>query len=190
LFRFILALIVAVVSCNIAVATPQASDTLMFGGRKYAIHEIPMLGLWDYGNGRVGTGKQKPPAFDFQDSANWAGYRAQFEIRDSKLFLRRIVGRIDGKKRKNEEIIPGNQFPILADWYTGKIHLAVGDFDEETRESTAVIIFEVEKGAVKSVGFAERMKPVSTWNGVPADAPIDEGNAEHTHAPEPAAMPN
>jgi hypothetical protein len=60
-------------------------------------------------------------------------------------------------------------------------------FDDKTQESTAVIIFEIEKGAVKSVGFAERMKPVCTWNGVPADTTTGDKNAEQSHPPEPAA---
>ena len=180
--RSILGAIAAILICDVAVATPQTPDTLVFGGRQYAIREIPMLGLWDYGGG---TGKEKPPAFEARSSANWAGYRAQFEIRDSKLFLRRIVGWIDGKKRKDEEIIPGNRFPVVATWYTGKIHLPVGDFDDKTQESTAVIIFEIEMGAVKSVGFAERMKPVWTWNGLPHETKIRDEDAEQTDEREP-----
>ncbi|MGN6548248.1 MAG: hypothetical protein ACTHK7_24645, partial [Aureliella sp.] len=134
-------------------------------------------------------GKQKPPAFEARSSANWAGYRAQFEIRDSKLFLRRIVGWIDGQKRRDDQIISGKRFPIVATWYTGKIHLAVGGFDDKSQESIAVMIFEVERGIVKSVDFAERMKPVWTWNGLPPIATRDE-TAEPGHAPEPPNGPD
>jgi len=42
---------------EVAFATPQISDTVIFGGRKYALHEVPMLGLWDYGAQSAGTGK-------------------------------------------------------------------------------------------------------------------------------------
>ncbi len=172
-------------SLNVAATTPQIPNTLMFGGRKYAIHEIPMLGLWDYGEGSVGTGTEKPPTFQARNSANWVGYRAQFEIRESRLFLHRIGGRLDGKKRNDEELIPGKPFPIVASWYTGKIHLPVGDFDDSANEQTAVIIFSIERGVVTSVDFAERMKPVWTWNGLPQkevpdkDAgPLDERGPE------------
>jgi hypothetical protein len=156
-----------------AFATPQISDTVIFGGRKYTIREIPMLGFWDYGEESIGTGTRKPPAFDVRNSANWSGYRAQFEIRDSKLYLRHIAGWIEGKKRRNEQIINGKPFPIVADWYTGRIHLDVGDFDPDTQESQAVIIFHVEKGVITEMEFAKRMKPIWTWNGLPPKEPAE-----------------
>jgi hypothetical protein len=168
--RCIAIAVVTLLTCDITVATEQVQDVLVFGARRYAIHEVPMLGLWDYGGGSAGTGKTRPPAFEVRSSGNWSGYRATFEIRDSKLLLRRIVGRIDGKRRRDEEIIPGKQFPIVASWYTGKIHIRVGEFDEKTHEETAVIVFEIEMGEVKSIGFIERMKPVGTWDGLTPDA--------------------
>ena len=91
--------VIAIIACSAqtAFATIQVSDTVVLGGRTYEIQEIPMLGLWDHGEGSVGGGKQKRPKFEATNSANWVGYRAKFEIRDSKFYLRKIVGQIDGK---------------------------------------------------------------------------------------------
>ena len=184
MYRFVIFCIAAIpygnVQCNAQFFMTEEPDTLVFGGRKYFIDEAPMLGLW---NGGVGTGTQERPTFQPHRSGNMRGYLPQFEIRESKLFLRRIVGRIDGKKRKNEEIIPGTPFPIVATWFTGDIHLFVGDVDSETQDSTAVIILHIHKGVAESMGFAERMRRVRTWNGLP-EAGAVERHAEQCGEPE------
>jgi len=159
--------------CKVASATPQVGDTVVFGGRSFPFAEVPMLGLWDFEERtgfKVGTGREQPPPFDVRSTANWDGYEATFEIRESKLFLREIVGSLDGKKRTNQEILPGRAFPVVATWFTGRIHLGVGDPREDTGEMTAVIVFEIERGHVKSMSFKERMKPLWTWNGLPDPA--------------------
>lgn len=162
---------------NVALATPQIADTIRFGGRDYWLLEVPMLGLWDFEERmgfRTGTGREKPPPFDVRSSANWDGYEAVFEIRDSKLYLSKIVGYVGGTKRRNAEVLPKKTFPLEATWFTGRIHIAVGDDDPDTGERTAVIQFDIEQGQVKSMTFRERMKPPGTWNGLPspnADAP-------------------
>jgi hypothetical protein len=149
-----------------AYATPQIKHTVLFGNKTYVLDEIPMLGLWDYGAGNIGTGKQKPPEFDFLSSANNTGYQAEFEIRDSKFWLRQLTGQIAGQPWKNDEIIPGERFPIVAKWFSGRIHLAVGGFDEERQENISVIIFHVHQGTVTRSEYVERMKRTWTWNGL------------------------
>lgn len=178
--RVLLLVSVFTLLADVAGATPQLADTIVFGGRKYVFYEVPMLGLWDFEETRgfrVGSGRQKPPPFQVVSTGNWDGYEAQFEIRDSKLFLRRITGYIDGQERENEEILTRKKFPLQATWFTGRIHIGLGDMDEESGEMTAVIVFEVEKGIVKSMSFKERMKPVFTWNGLPeVETDIDQGD--------------
>ena len=95
--------------CAAATATtPQLMDELVLGGKRYHIYQVPMLGYWDYGDGSIGKGQVKPPHFDFSSTANSAGYQATWEITDSKLKLRRITGRIDGRRVKNRKIIDKN----------------------------------------------------------------------------------
>jgi len=157
-----------------AQATWQIPHLISFGNNTYLLNEIPMIGLWDYGPRSIGTGKQEPPPFESTSSANNAGYLAQFGIRDSKLWLEMITGQIAGKMQRDERIIPGQRFPIVAEWFTGKIHIQVGDYDYEKMESTAVIIFHVEKGIVTKTEFAERMTLPDTWNGLPAPASVKD----------------
>lgn len=179
--RFLLVLYLTLIS-EVALATPQIADRIVFGGRTYVLREIPMLGLWDFEERRgfrVGTGRELPPPFDVRSSANWDGYEAEFEIRDSKLFLRRIVGALEGKERTNAEIMPGKTFPLHVTWFTGRIHLAVGDDDPKTGDMSAVIVFTIEKGNVTSLKFHERLQPPFTWNGLPAPA-VDDQDDEAT----------
>ena len=163
--------VLCIVSClyivEPAFGTQQIPNELVFGNRKYFIEEIPMLGLWDYGRGDPAEGKEKPPKFEAANSANWVGYQAQFEIRNSKLWLKKITGKIDGKRQTNEQIIPGEDFPKVAKWFSGRIHLEVGDFDDGTQEATSVIIFHIKNGVVTKTEYTERMKRVATWNGLP-----------------------
>ncbi len=149
-----------------ALATPQLDDKLIFGGKRYNILQIPMLAYWDYGQGSTGTGKVKPPQFEVTSSANWRGYKAVWEIRDSKFFLKKITARINGRSVKDAQILNGKEFPLQATWFSGQIHLVVGDYNYETSQSTAVITFHIRKGVVTKMTFRETAKVPYSWNGV------------------------
>ena len=163
-----LCVLLASVMCvsSIAFATPQETDRICYGGHEYALLQVPMLGLWYYGEGKPPNGKSRPPAFDFTSSANWVGYSASWEIRNKRLLLRTIRGRVKGKDVQNEAILTNVKFPALATWFTGKIHLPVGDYDEEKQEHEAIIVFEIDKGNVKSMTFVLSGKISATWNGL------------------------
>jgi hypothetical protein len=75
----------------------QTNRQISYGGREYVIYEVPMLGLWHYGDDPLPKRKSKPPAFDVTSSAKWTGYSAIWEIRNKKLLLRSLQGRIDSK---------------------------------------------------------------------------------------------
>jgi len=158
--------IAVLISCrSTAFATPQVKDKLRYGYREYVIFQIPMLGLWHYGDEKPPTGKSSPPKLEVTSSANWAGYSATWEIRDKQLFLRTIQGRMRGHDVQNEAILPDLKFPAPATWFTGRIHLPIGDFSEETQEYESVILFDIEKGQVKAINFVPTEKINYTWNG-------------------------
>lgn len=150
---------------SFAFATPQPSDRLCYGSNEYVVYQVPMLGLWYYGEGKPPDGKCRPPIFD-SSSGNWSGYAATWEIRHKQLRLRSIEGRIKGQDRKNESILPSRKFPVVATWFTGRIHLPVGDFDDERQQYESVIVFEIEKGEVESTTFVPSAKITNTWNGL------------------------
>ena len=153
-------------ACSPALATVQQRDRVVFGDHEYGIFEVPMLGLWYYGEGEPPNGKTRPFEFDFNTTANWVGYSATWEIRGEELRLREIRGRQKGKDVKNEAILPSRKFPVAATWFTGKIHIPVGGYDENEEQFKAIIVFEIDKGDVKSMAFIPSGKISGTWDGL------------------------
>ena len=153
----------------VMMTTPQVRDTLEYGNRDYSISEIPMLGLWDYGDGEPAAGKTKPPDFDFAGSGNWVSYEAVWLVRDSKLYLKELKAKRNGKPIRNAQILPGKKFPLLADWFSGRIHLSVGGYNERKQISESVIIFHIEKGNVVATTFEPELKIQFEWNGMPPE---------------------
>lgn len=158
----------AIFACGntIVLATPQAAGHISYGGHEYVLFQVPMLGLWHNGVGDVPKGKMPTPRFEVTSSANWAGYSACWEIRNHQLLLCEIEGRINGKNIRNDEILRGRRFPVVAKWFTGRIHIAVGDLNDETNEYESVIVFEVVNGSVKGTMFHTAAKICRTWNGL------------------------
>ena len=128
-----------------------------------------MLGLWDYSDEETAAGKTKPPEFDFAGSGNWASYEAQWLIRDSKLYLKEIKAKRNGKPIKNAQILPGKLFPLQAEWFSGRIHVAVGGYNERKQSCESVIIFHIEGGNIIGTTFEPELKIQFEWNGLPAE---------------------
>lgn len=157
LSRVIRLLIVSTAFCclgfSAAMASPQILDKLRFGGQTYGIWQSPMTEFWHFGKGDVPKGKVSPPQFEVTSFNNWFGFIAKWEIRNSRLFLVSVHGQVAGQKLKNEALLPNRTFPVEADWFTGRIFLAVGDYSEITNEYEAVIVFNIDRGQVKSMSF-------------------------------------
>lgn len=165
--RILMCVIVALAhGSGSASGSPQLSDTVYFGGHKYTIHQNPMCGLWYFGDGEVPNGTQRPPTFDVTSPNNWIGYSATWQIHHSQLFLKDIRGKLRGKMARNESILPQLTFPALATWFTGRIHMPVGNFNEDKNEFEAVIVFDIEKGCVKKMEFYSTAPPNYTLDGV------------------------
>lgn len=169
-FLFAWSVVCGVIEPHGAFATvqgPLTYDRIVIGEHIYVILQHPMLGLWSYDTEKpLPEGKKWAPEFDSSGTADWAGYRATWEIRGSKLFLQSIRGKIKGKSVKNRDIIPGGDFPLSASWYSGKIFVPIGDYDANSEMDESVIEYEVEKGDVKSARFHITAKPNWSWNGI------------------------
>ncbi|MBX7075089.1 MAG: hypothetical protein K1X71_18255 [Pirellulales bacterium] len=160
----LVALLVGVVS--IAVATPQRADRLQYGYNTFVIFQNPMLGLWHNGDGDLPPGKIMPPKLDVTTSTNWGGYTSEWRITNGKLLLQSVSGHIDGKEIRDDALLPGRKFPVVATWYTGKIHLPVGECNGDTQEYESVIVFDIDKGIVKSKSYFPSLRPSQSWNGL------------------------
>lgn len=73
---------------------------------------------------------------------------------------------MDGKNVRDEEILRGETFPVEATWFTGKIHLPVGDYIQDSGEFESVIIFEIERGKVRSTTYRAKARVEFGWNGL------------------------
>jgi hypothetical protein len=150
----------------LASVSPQKSDVITFGEHNYAIQQVPMLGYWDYGKGSIGTGKVQPPNFDILESTNWSGYKATWEISNSKLLLTSISGSVGGKIKRNEDLVRNRKFPCKATWFTGVIEIPAGGYDATKELYSAIIEIRIKAGDVKSMGFRSEGILTTSWNGL------------------------
>ncbi len=162
----LLTLIFAATTGSCAIATEQLKDTLVYGYKTFVCYQNPMLGLWHNGDGELPPGKTMPPRLEVASSINWRGYESVWRIADGKLLLESISGRIKGRDVKNRALLPGKKFPVVATWFTGKIHLAVGDINDETQEYESVIVFDIHEGEVRSKTFFPAARVSYSWNGL------------------------
>ena len=97
------------------VATEQEEDAIRYEGKTAHLLERP-LGL------HLQTLSPRP-RFDPPRSSNWKGYSADWEIRDSKLYLVAFEALSSRKPVPISDLFPKRELPILADWFTGTLHL-------------------------------------------------------------------
>lgn len=175
-----IALIFVVAQC--ALATPQANDTVVIGGNKYSIFQLPMSGYW-HRDDEAAEGRLPFPKFEASSSGNWRGYIAEWSISRGQLHLLSIEGQLDGKKVLDRQIIK-KRFPIHANWFTGKIYVAVGDYDDEKHAFDFVLEFTIEDGNVRSTAFHKSLKIPMTWNGLPNVSPPEKAGTKPRDASE------
>jgi acetyl esterase/lipase len=146
----------------------RAKDTLVLGNKTFEISQLPMSAYWHVDEGPA-NGRVPLPKFEFTGSGNWRGYIAQWSISRGKLRLLSVEGQIAGKKVRNTQIIE-TRFPIHARWYTGKIFVPVGDFDDSQKAFEHVLEFSIKDGNVVANSYHEFLSFPTTWNGLP-DSP-------------------
>jgi hypothetical protein len=120
LFR--VSLLSALVAGLPVLATEQEKDQVRFGDGDLLLLEVP---LNDYL-------RRLPvlPRFDPDTTANWKAYRAEWAIRDARLYLTAFWAVTNRTPASETMLFPGRKVPILADWYSGKLHIVEGMFWE------------------------------------------------------------
>jgi hypothetical protein len=99
--------------------TAQVSETLWYEGKKQGMCSEPLSAYFDL------TGES--PAFAEMDTSCWRGYVGEWEIRDDRLYLIGLEGRlVNGEEANLESIFPKFPDRVFAHWYSGTIRLPQG----------------------------------------------------------------
>lgn len=118
-FAPLIAAAVVLASPATARATGQELDAVRFEGQRHFMLEVPLAGLlWE---------RPDVPDFDWPRTSNWKGYTAAWEVKDGGLYLASFEAKANGKDYPVEALFPGRKLPILADWYTGRIRIPIGE---------------------------------------------------------------
>ena len=103
--------------------TAQIPETLWIDGERHALCTEPLEAYF--------RGPGSRPEFQAPHTACWRGYVGQWELKDDKLYLRRLNGTLaDGKTVTLKTIFPKGPYPIFADWFTGVLNIPQGEMLE------------------------------------------------------------
>jgi hypothetical protein len=101
-----------------AFATEQGRDAITFAGQQDSILECPLNDFL----GRL----PMSPRFDIPNTANYKGYTASWEVKDSRLYMRTFHATTNDQPYSISSLFPGRKLPIHADWYSGALHIVSG----------------------------------------------------------------
>ncbi|MGE3315601.1 MAG: DUF1028 domain-containing protein [Planctomycetaceae bacterium] len=148
LFRIAIAFIVVALlsTSRAAFATGQISDEILYEMKDTFILECPLQKYLE-------QHKKQIPRSDGINSANWKGYKAGWEIRNSRLLLVRFEVGVKSEPTSIDVIIPGATLPVHADWYTGKLHVITGkrltnSGFSHLNKYESIDVLDLEKGKV------------------------------------------
>lgn len=101
-----------------AFATDQARDTITFAGQQDLMLERPLNDFL----------RRLPviPRFDVPSTANYKGYTASWEVKDSRLFLATFHAATNRQPYSISSLFPSRKLPIHAHWYSGMVHITSG----------------------------------------------------------------
>jgi hypothetical protein len=149
---------IAATSMNLH-ATVQASDGLSYNGERGFIHENPISEILS----------KRKIEFEMISTANYAGYTAGWKIADNKLYLSSFKGRKGGEDKDLKWLYPKSEGDVLADWYSGDIHLFLGEVKLRKIHGHVVVterifIFEIKNGIVQSSKEIKYPQNIETVN--------------------------
>ena len=118
MFIRILGALAIVLSTIPVFATEQDRDTITFAGQQDSMLERPLNDFL----------KRLPviPRFDIPSTANYKGYTASWEVKDSRLCLATFHATTNLQPYSVSLLFPSRKLPIHADWYSGTIHIISG----------------------------------------------------------------
>ena len=102
----------------LARATEQVKDSIKFAGQEHSILERPL-------NDFLRRSPSIPP-FDVSHTANYKGYTASWLIKDAKCYLASFNATTNGHQFAVSSLFPSRHLPIVAEWFSGTIHIVIG----------------------------------------------------------------
>lgn len=110
--------------------TAQTCDYLSYAGLTLALADEP-LGPW-----LQSRKHRKLYHFLRRTTANWRGYHGSWELREGKLYLAKISGRlrvlkenewVDNTQDPLDALFPGHDGPVFASWFSGVLRCPYGN---------------------------------------------------------------
>ena len=99
--------------------TAQMAEILWIEGKKHYMFSNPLEDYFIESEGR--------PSFRKASTACWRGYVGEWEVKDKRLYLRRLEGAlIDGKNVTVASLFPDEEKPVFAHWFTGTVRVPLG----------------------------------------------------------------
>lgn len=137
-------------------ATSQIRDVLQISDNYYPIRELPLNSLLTEDELiKIIKGEMC--------TASWRGYQADWELKEGYLWLNDIEKNPCNsgyKQLKAEVLFKGKEYPIKAGWFTGKLHMQIGETEylfvdnDENKDLIGVnfeaLIFVFKKGKLIS----------------------------------------
>lgn len=123
--RILVLLISLMLLPKAVLATAQIPDRLIYEGETYALFNEPLEEYF--------TEKNPRPKDVFPSgycSACWRGYIATWEIKESFLYLNKLVEGTcssDAKEIAISKIFPGQEAPVKATWFNGELRVPQGE---------------------------------------------------------------
>jgi len=99
-------------------ATEQGRDIVRFAGEQRSMLERPLNEFLR----RLSA----IPRFDIPNTANYKGYTATWEVKDSRLYLASFSATTNRQSFSIALLFPDRRLPFVADWYSGTIHIISG----------------------------------------------------------------
>lgn len=128
-------------------------DTLFWGESSFKIFEFPLEPLLNVAEEKKGR------IFRSKSFNNPRGYTAKWSLTNNRLFLETVKGRLVRKSASVSNELEIEDLPIPAKWFSGEIHLLIGNFDLPKQSYPYCIKLIVDKGDVKSSLVIENYAP-------------------------------
>lgn len=150
--------------------TVQSTEGLKYGKQNLVMQSEPLEAYFKLVGHR--------PQFGFMATNNWRGYIGDWEITDTKLYLRRlsqmglrktdagVLPCLEPNSVSVADIFPGTTGPIFADWYTGELRCPMGQVVAYHRGPFGALyerylVLSVERGVIVQEEVVESVERVS-----------------------------